>query len=115
MSKLTDLLVAAEELRRRMPGFRTIPLPEEVSKENSVVVALEITTGPNAGVLVAVKSVEIQGEGMVAIDYAAFDEGKNDATEEKYPTLGEQVGSIVDYFLVDGAIQMERAAEAIAE
>lgn len=115
MSRLTELLLAAEKLRVGMPGFRSIPMDEETAKENGIVGAFEITTGEHAGHMIALKSIELSDNGEVIIDYRSVDKSNEDASADKFPRLGNDVGAIVDYFLIDAAIQGERAAEAIGE
>ena len=115
MNKMTELLVAAENVRNKMPGFRSVPVSDEIAKENGIMAAFEIVTGEHAGHMIVLKSVTLGEDGQVMIDYNSLDKDNKDAPDTEFPNIGADVGSIVEYFMIDAAIQELRAQEACEE
>lgn len=115
MTTMTELLFAAENVRNKMPGFRTVPVPADAAKENGIMAAFEIVTGEHAGHMVILKAVTLGEDGQVLIDYNSLDKDNKDAPDTEFPNIGADVGAIVEYFMIDAAIQELRAQEACEE
>lgn len=98
MSELDELYTTLAGLRERLPGFRTITLPEETKS----VVAFEITSGGLSGIFVMIREITATADGRVSIDYSAVNAEGADASHIE--SLGPVVGDVVDFFIIDNAI-----------